>query len=215
MALAGCSSAPTNAAASAPQNGAVPTATQSGGSSPHDGAAPTATSSGSSAHHNGAPTTAIRGLKVQDRSHDNDNPDNTLYALYQITNTGTAAVPLTSLTMRYWFTNESPNDPLVFACDWAQVTCGNISARFVALSSPVSGANTYLEISFKAGTGGSLAPGQNTGEIQTRVHHANWSNFNTTQSYSFISDPSFVYKDTQTVTLYQSGTLIWGVEPKA
>ena len=48
------------------------------------------------------------GLKVQDRSHDNDNPDNTLYALYQAVNTGTAAVPLSSLTMRYWFTNELP-----------------------------------------------------------------------------------------------------------
>jgi len=34
------------------------------------------------------------GLKVQDRSHDNDNPDNTLYALYQTINTGTASVSL-------------------------------------------------------------------------------------------------------------------------
>ena len=57
------------------------------------------------------------------------------------------------------------------------------------------------------------AAGQNSGEIQTRVHHVNWSNFNTTETYSFISDPSFVYKDTQTVTLYQNGALIWGVEP--
>src|SRR5919198_502744 len=59
------------------------------------------------------------GMKVQDRSHDNENPDNTLYALYQIINTGTDSAPLSSLTMRYWFTNESPTDPLVFECDWA------------------------------------------------------------------------------------------------
>jgi hypothetical protein len=156
------------------------------------------------------------GLKVQDRSHDNENPDNTLYALYQIFNTNVdiGAVPLTSVTMRYWFTNETPADPLVFECDWAQVSCSNITARFVVLPSPVSGANTYLEIGFKAGAG-TLAPGRNTGEIQTRVHHVNWSNFNTTETYSFISDESFVYKDTQTVTLYQNGALAWGVEPKA
>jgi hypothetical protein len=157
---------------------------------------------------------AQSGLKVQDRSHDNENPDNTLYALYQVANSSTSAVPLTSVTLRYWFTNATPADPLVFECDWAQVSCSNVTGKFVVLAAPVSGANMYLEISFKAGAG-SVAPGRNTGEIQTRIHHVNWSLFNTTDSYSFISDESFVYKDTQTVTLYQSGALAWGVEPTA
>jgi len=152
------------------------------------------------------------GLKVQDRSHDNENPDNTLYALYQNINTGTTSVPLSSLTMRYWFTNATPADPLVFECDWAQVGCGNTTAKFVVLPSPVTKANTYVEIGFNAAAG-SIASGQSTGEIQTRIHHVNWSQFITTDSYSFISDESFVYKDTQTVTLYLDGVLIWGAEP--
>jgi hypothetical protein len=85
----------------------------------------------------------------------------------------------------------------------------------VVLSSPVpSKANTYLEISFSAAAG-SVAAGRNSGEIQTRIHHVRWSLFNTTESYSFISDESFVYKDTQTVTLYENGALVWGVEPPA
>lgn len=151
-------------------------------------------------------------LKVQDRSHDNDNPDNQLYAHYQIINTGTTSVPLSSLTMRYWFTNEAPTDPLVFACDYALVNCGNMTTTFVALPTPVTMADTYLQIGFTAAAG-SIAPGQSSGEIQTRIHHVNWSNFDTTDSYSFISDESFVYKDTQTVTLYLNGVLIWGVEP--
>ena len=152
------------------------------------------------------------GPKVQDRSHDNENPDNTLYALYQIINTGTTATPLTSVTMRYWFTNGTPADPLVFECDWAQVSCGNVTSKFVVLPSPRTKANTYVELGFRAAAG-SVAPNQNSGEIQTRIHHVNWSQFITTDSYSFISDESFVYKDTQTVTLYVNGALVWGVEP--
>jgi hypothetical protein len=156
------------------------------------------------------------GLRVQDRSHDNESVDNTLYALYQIINTSPAPVPLSSLTMRYWFTNQTPADRLVFECDWAQINCANVTAKFVVLPSPAAKANTYLEIGFTAAAG-SVAPGegrnQGSGEIQTRIHHANWSTFIATDSYSFISDESFVYKDTSTVTLYQGGTLIWGAEP--
>lgn len=160
---------------------------------------------------------SVSGLKVQDRSHDNDSVDNQLYADYEIFNTGTGnvptAVPLSSLTMRYWFTNENPGDPLVFACDYALVVCSNITSKFVVMAKPAALANTYLEIGFTSAAG-VLQPGQNSGEIQTRIHHQNYSNFLTTQSYSFISDPSFVYKDTQTVTLYLNGVLVWGVEPQ-
>jgi hypothetical protein len=195
-------------------NGAV-TAGQSSAVTPaQNGAATAAQNSAATAAHNSAATAAQSdsGLKVQDRSHDNDNPDNTLYALYQIINTGTVSVPLSSLTMRYWFTNETPADPLVFACDYALVGCNNITSKFVVLPSAEPKANTYLEIGFTAAAG-SIAPGRSSGEIQTRVHHVNWSNFITTDSYSFISDPSFVYKDTQTVTLYLNGVLVWGAEP--
>src|SRR5215831_6957309 len=151
-------------------------------------------------------------LKVQDRSHDQDSPDNNLYALYEIFNTGTTPVPMSAITMRYWFTNESPADPLVFNCDFAQVSCSNITSRFVTVANAVPLADTYVEIGFLSGAG-TLAPGANSGEIQTRVHKTDFLPMITVNDYSFISDPSFVYKDTTTVTLYFNGTLIWGVEP--
>jgi len=165
------------------------------------------------ATHGSVAQAATSGLKVQDRSHDNDNPDNQLYAHFQIFNSSTSAVPLSSLTMRYWFTNETPSDPLVFNCDYALVTCANITAKFVTIT-PIPGkANTYLQLGFTAAAGSLANGGASSGEIQIRIHHVNWSNFITTESYSFISDESFVYKDTQTVTLYQNGTLVWGIEP--
>ncbi len=160
---------------------------------------------------------SVSGLKVQDRSHDNDDVDNQLYALYEIDNTGTGTTPtavaLSNLTMRYWFTNNNPSDPPVFNCDYALVNCSNITTKFVTLANPIPGeATMYMEMGFKPAAG-SIQPGQNSGEIQTRIHDENYSNFLTEDTYSFISDISFVYKDTMTVTLYMNGVLVWGVEP--
>ena len=155
---------------------------------------------------------SVSNLSLLDRSHDNDEVDNQLYFQAEIANGGTVAAPLSALTVRYWFTNETPTDPLKFECDYALVNCSNITSRFVTLTSPVPKANTYLELGFTA-TAGSIAPGGNSGEIQTRIHHVSYSNFQTTESYSFISDPSFVYKPSTTVTVYINGVLVWGQEP--
>jgi hypothetical protein len=153
------------------------------------------------------------GLKVQDRSHDNDNPDTQLYIDLEIDNTGTTSVALSSLTFRYWFTDTNPSDPPVFNCDYALVTCANLTARIVMLATPVPGkADRYLEVGFTSAAG-SIAPGQNGGEIQARVHDVAYSPFNTANVYSFVSDPSFVFKDTQTVTVHVNGSIVWGVAP--
>jgi endoglucanase len=154
---------------------------------------------------------SVSNLSALDRSHDNDNPDNQLYFHLQVANGGTVAAPLSAITVRYWFTNETPSDPLRFECDYAQVSCSNITSKLVALTTPLPKANTYLEIGFTAAAG-SIAPNGTTGEIQTRIHHMAYSNFNTTESYSFIADPSFVYKTTTTVTVYINGVLVWGQE---
>ena len=156
---------------------------------------------------------SVSNLSLLDRSHDNDEVDNQLYFQAEVANGGTVAAPLSSITVRYWFTNETPSDPLRFECDYAQVSCANITAKFVTLTTPVGKANTYLEIGFTAAAG-AVAPAANSGEIQTRIHHVAYSNFLTTESYSFISDPSFVYKPSQTVTVYINGVLVWGQEPK-
>lgn len=155
---------------------------------------------------------SVSNLSLLDRSHDNDDVDNQLYFDLEIANGGTVAAPLSAITVRYWFTNETPTDPLSFACDYALVNCTNITSKFVTLTTPLPKATTYLELGFTAAAG-SVAPGSNSGEIQTRIHHVNYSNFITSESYSFISDPSFVYKPSMTVTVYLNGVLVWGQEP--
>ena len=156
---------------------------------------------------------SVSNLSALDRSHDNDNPDNQLYYHLRVANGGTVAAPLSSITVRYWFTNDIPGDPIQFECDFAQVGCANVTAKLVNLTTPLTKANMYLELGFTAAAG-SIAPNSDSGEIQTRMHHPDFANFNTALSYSFISDPSFVYKSSQTITVYLNGVLVWGQEPK-
>lgn len=156
--------------------------------------------------------TAATNLTAEDRSHDNDNPDNQLYYHLQVFNNGAASIPLSQITVRYWLTDNGDSTALQFNCDYAQLTCANITSKFVTLAKPLALANKYMEIGFTTAAG-LLQPGTSTGEIQTRMHHANYSNFNTAASYSFISDPSFVYKPSATITVYVNGVLAWGVEP--
>jgi cellulose 1,4-beta-cellobiosidase len=57
-----------------------------------------------------------------------------------------------------------------------------------------------------------LAPGASTGEIQTRIHKSDWSNYDESDDYSY--DPlKTAYTEWSKVTLYQDGGLIWGIEP--
>src|SRR6185312_16975638 len=100
---------------------------------------------------------SVSNLSLLDRSHDNDEVDNQLYFQAEIANGGTVAAPLSAITVRYWFTNETPSDPLRFECDYAQVNCSNITSKLVALTTPLPKANTYLEIGFTAAAG-SIAP---------------------------------------------------------
>jgi endoglucanase len=150
------------------------------------------------------------GLKAQYRAADTAPGDNQIKPHLNLVNVGTSSVALSSITVRYWYTVDGLR-PQVFSCDWTPRGCSNVTGKFVTLSVPRNGADTYLEVGFTAGMG-SLAPGQSTGEIQARFNKDNWSNFSETNDYSF--DPTKLsFADWARVTVYQNGALIWGSEP--
>jgi hypothetical protein len=154
------------------------------------------------------PTTGPATLRLQYRAADTNAGDNQIKPHFNIVNTGTSAVPLNELKIRYWFTREGTQNQS-FWCDWAAISgaCSNVSGSFVQ----VSGSSFYLEVSFAAAAGSIPAGGQ-SGEVQTRFAKSDWSNYNESDDYSF--DPTkTAFADWTRVTLYRNGVLIWGVEP--
>lgn len=155
--------------------------------------------------------TPVEGdLKVQYRNNDANAGDNQLRPHFRIVNTGDEAVPLSELTLRYYYTIDGDKSQQ-FNCDYAFIGSGNVSGRFVELDSAADGSDYYLEVSFAPGAG-NLAPGKDSGEIQTRVNKTDWSNYNESDDYSY-SGTQQQFGDWDKVTLYRNGTLVWGFEP--
>jgi aqualysin 1 len=150
------------------------------------------------------------GLKAQRRSFDTNPNDNALRPGLQLTNSGSSDVPLSSVTMRYWFTRDGASTSYLTACDYAVRDCANVRTRVVELGSTRTGADSYLEVGFTDGAG-RLAAGATTGQLQLRVHKAGYTNFSESNDYSWTSSQSFA--DSARVTVYVNGQLAWGTEP--
>ncbi|ASA22540.1 X2-like carbohydrate binding domain-containing protein [Paenibacillus donghaensis] len=135
---------------------------------------------------------------------------NTLNPRIKLTNTGSTAVNLADVTIRYYYTINGEKAQTVFF-DWSTVGSANVTGTFVKLDTPTSTADTYASIGFTSAAG-SLAAGQSI-EIQTRIAKTDWSNYTQTDDYSFNSTAT-QYTDRPEAPAYVSGSLQWGVEPQ-
>ncbi|MGW1066121.1 glycoside hydrolase family 6 protein [Streptomyces aureus] len=147
------------------------------------------------------------GLKVQYKNNDSSTTDNQVKPGLKLVNGGTAAADLSKVTIRYWFTGDSSAGYQTF-CDWAQLGCSTVKTSVGAVSPSRTGADHYLEVGFNSG---SLAAGADSGDLQLRMAKSDWSNFNEADDYSRGAGTS--YADAAKVTVYVSGTLVWGTEP--
>ncbi|WP_224367931.1 X2-like carbohydrate binding domain-containing protein [Hyalangium versicolor] len=148
-------------------------------------------------------------LKVQLFNGQTAASGNSINPRLKLVNTGTSALNLADVTLRYYYTADA-NISQAFWCDWASVGTANVRASFVPMAAPKTGADTYLEISLNSGAG-SLAPGASA-EFQIRFSRTDWSNYTQTNDYSF-NPTSTSYTDWNKATGYISGSLKWGVEP--
>jgi hypothetical protein len=157
------------------------------------------------------PTPGSSGLKVQYQVGDPAAPsDNQIRPYLRIVNTGSSSVPLSELTIRYWYTRDTAVGQSA-SCDYFAPGCGTLTTSFAAVSPARTGADYYYQIGFTSGAG-SLAAGATSNDIQTRFNKTDWSNFTETGDYSYDSTKT-AFADWSKVTLYRNGVLVWGTEP--
>jgi hypothetical protein len=142
-----------------------------------------------------------------------------VYFDIQLINNGTTAIPLSQLTVKYWYTYDTT--PIVSqnpACTYGLgVACGNTTIStgtdFVAVSPAKTNADYYFTFGFTTAAG-NLAPGA-TAELGPGFNKNDFSPFTQTNDYSYNSSTSFTV--TTKVTVYittSAGTaLVYGTEP--
>ncbi|WP_370375225.1 GH12 family glycosyl hydrolase domain-containing protein [Streptomyces laculatispora] len=147
-------------------------------------------------------------LRAQYKNNDASPGDNQIRPGLQLVNTAATAVDLSKVSVRYWFSGESGAASYGTACDYAVIGCGTVTHRVRPSGSPGPGADHYLEVGF---TGGSLAAGASTGEIQLRLNKADWSAFDESDDYSRAVNT--VFADAPKVAVYVNGVLTSGTAP--
>ncbi|MGC0328770.1 cellulose 1,4-beta-cellobiosidase [Streptomyces sp. SAI-170] len=150
----------------------------------------------------------VGGLKVTYRNNDSSATDNAIRPSLRIANTGSASLDLSQVTARYYFTRDGGSSTVSVWCDWAVVGCSGLKLRVVPLSTPVAGADAYLEVGFASGT---LAAGRDTGDIQLRMSKSDWSAFDETGDYSRTT--ATAYADAPRIPAYRGAELAWGAPP--
>jgi hypothetical protein len=156
---------------------------------------------------------------------------NSLNFAVKLENHTNAAIPLASLTARYYFTNELAS-PWTAEVYYSDICCsapvgrmdGNVLPSYHPMVSPAPNADSYLEFGFAAGAG-NLAVGD---AVQVELgFHAPAYDRNLSQANDYSYAPlagtqaqwdacpggACAKFRTCTITVYRDGVLVWGTPP--
>lgn len=151
---------------------------------------------------------AVGDLEVQMFNANTQAATNGISPHFKIINNGSSAIDLSTITIRYYFT-ENGTQSENFWCDYSNAGTANVTGTFKTLDTAATDADTYLEIGFTSAAG-TLAAGASA-EVQARFSKSDWSDYTQTDDYSFNSSGTS-YTDWSKIAAYASGTLVWGTE---
>lgn len=155
-------------------------------------------------------TPGTGNLVIQSYNGNTSTSTNGLAPRFKIQNTGSSDINISDISIRYYYTIDGDISQNLW-CDWSSIGSENVKGQFVKLTTPVTGADYYLELTFTAAAS-TLKPGQSA-EVQARFTKSDWTNYTQSNDYSFDAT-STQYSSFTNVTGYLDNKLIWGVEPK-
>lgn len=152
-----------------------------------------------------APPAVTGPVKVQYKCLETSEKANSSRFSINIVNGSSEDIPLSELSVRYWYTREGPWGWEGIACDWAEsIPSESIWASFYNIYN-------HMDIHFGSGT---IPAGGKTGEVQLRWYYGDYAvDLDQSNDYSF-SPSTTVFTDYMKITLYRNGKLIWGDEPE-
>jgi peptidoglycan/xylan/chitin deacetylase (PgdA/CDA1 family) len=142
------------------------------------------------------------------------NSTNSPHPQIEVVNTGTTALNLNNVEVRYWFNCDCTGQSVQTWVDWAGLVpagnsvTGNIQTTVVPTR--LGGQTNYISYKFTGGL--VLQPGQKI-EIQSRFNLSDWSNMLQNNDWSYAAYTAFT--TSSKTTGYINGTLMWGNEPSS
>ncbi len=157
------------------------------------------------------------GLEIDHASPDFTSAPGDEYVLprLRLFNNTPQDIPLSELTIRYWYTL-GPLQPQTFHCDYATpVACSGVTGAFIPIApytpNRTSLSDTYLEVGFAASAGN--LPGGGQVEMYLRFFRTDLIYLNETNDYSYDDPARPDMTRLNRITVYRNGSLVWGVEP--
>ncbi len=126
---------------------------------------------------------------------------------FRITNTGSDPLDLRNVKIRYYFSREGTSPVKYAKYFFSPGGTGDFHAEILTLPK-TPGADHCVEFSFDKG---SVLPGKDA-YIQGEITQEDWGYFDQSNDYSFNSSDN-EYVDWNRMTAYESGVLVWGIEP--